>query len=271
MSTKTEYSITDVLSPQELQKLGSPDIVRQEPDAEVIEWEEDSAVTTPGSSIAASMDRFRAGNMTPAQRNTLEGFYSEFTEAGERVVFVDEELRELLGDKAVARLMDFDEGYAVAVRSPEEAQEVIKRYEQQYAGDVEEHFWDQIEANHAVIPALYDASGVIDQTGISMMSGEGILKSDDGKDADQLMEEDLEGQMDPNDINITRYEAPESAEAEYFVDVMLPAGYEEVNHEVRRDSLIIKADEQREMKSIPEINEVLDYEENNGIYTVEIR
>lgn len=271
MSTRTEYSITDVLSSQELQKLGSPDIVRQEPDAEVIEWDEDSAVTTPGSSIAASMDRFKAGNMTPAQRNTLERFYSEFTESGERVVFVDEELRELLGDKAVARLMDFEEGYAVTVRSPEEAQEVIERYDQQYAGDVEQHFWDQVESNHAVMPALYDASGVIDETGISLMSGEGILKSDDGKNVDQLMEEDLEGEIDPNGINIARYEAPEAAEAEYFVDAMLPAGYEEVDHEVRRDSLVIEADGQKEMKSVPEINEVLGYEENNGIYTVEIR
>lgn len=271
VSTRTEYSLDDVLTPEELQKLGNPDLVREEPDAQVAEWESVSAVTTHGASIASSMDRFSAGNLTPAQADTLEGLHREFTENGERVVFVSEKLRQLLGDKAVARLEDFDEGYAVAVRSPEEVEEVIERYSQQYTGNVEQHFRDRIESNHAVMPALYDASGVIDETGVALMEGEGILKSDDGKNLDQLMQQDLEGEMDPNEININRYEAPEPADAEYFVDVMLPAGYEEVDHDVKRDSLVIEADGEKAMKSLPEINEVLDYEENNGIYTVEIR
>jgi hypothetical protein len=271
VSTRTEYSITDVLSPQELQKLGSPDLVRERPDAEVVEWDGVSAVTAPATSIASSMDRFMAGRTTAAQENTLEGFYSEFTENDEKVVFVDKELRKLLGDQAVARIDNFEDSYAVAVRSPEEVQDVVERYDQNYAGNVEEFFWDQIQANHAVMPVLYTSAGVVPETAVSLMEGDGILQGEDGSTADELLSQELEGQMDPDSLNITRYEAPEASEAEYFVDVMLPQGYDEADHEIRRNSLIVEADEQKAMESMPEVNEVLDYEENNGVYTVEIK
>jgi hypothetical protein len=44
--------------------------VIQEPDAEVIRWDEDVAITTPGTSIASYMDRLAAGYIRNRGRST---------------------------------------------------------------------------------------------------------------------------------------------------------------------------------------------------------
>lgn len=271
MSTRTSYSLDDILTTEELQKLGTPDTTKQRPDAEVTEWENNSAVTTAGSSVAASMDRFRAGNVTPAQARTLEGFYSEFSDDGQRVVFVDDELHELLGDQAFARMEEFDQAYAVKVQSPEEAEDIITWYDENYAGDVEDTFWQEVKANHAVMPVVYDQEGVVDEIGISLMSGEGILRSDDSPAAEQLLEEDVEGSVDTESLQMQRYPAPEDVEASFYLDVQLPPQYDDAKYSIENNSIVVEVDDQKEIQSFIRPPEILGEEENNGVYTFEIR
>lgn len=269
MSTNTTYSLEDVLDPKELQKLGSPDEIREEPDAQVVEWDEALAVTTPGNSIASSMDRFKAGNLTPAQFRTLEGFYSEFTDNGERVVFVEHDVKELLGDQAMVMTQEFDEAYAVAVRTPEDAMDVIREYDQHYAGNVEQQFREEIDARHAVMPVIYNGDGVITETGVSLMGGNGVLTSDDSPSVNELLEKDV-SEMEAEGLNMDTYPAPERAEADQYIDIRLPPGYDEATHHATNNSLIMEVDGEKQMKALTPGQEVIGYEENNGVYTIQI-
>lgn len=285
MSTRAEHSIDDVLTTEELEKLGKPDVVKDIPDAQVAQFEDTYAVTTPGSSIASSMDRFKAGNITPAQQSALEGFYGEFTENRERVVFVDDEIRELLGDEAVVKFGGVPEAYAVRVADPSEAADVVEKYDEQYAGNPSEYFWNEVESNRAVIPVIKDRAGVKDHAPISLMSGDGILRGENGQTAGEfledilhrkpgeLSEEDLEDTTpaDPTELATQRYEAADDSEAEYVLDVMVPAGYDNAEFDTGPQSLIVESGDQRELISFPENPEIVDYEENNRIYTVRIK
>lgn len=271
VSTGTRYSLDDVLTTEEIQKLGTPDKTEQRPDAEVNEWGRDVAVATAGTSVAASMDRFKAGNLTPAQARTLEGFYSEFVDNGQRVVFVDDELHELLGDQAFARIDEFDQAYAVSVQSPEEAEDVIEWYDENYAGDVVDTFWQEVEANHAVMPVVYNQEGVIDEAGIALMSGDGILRSEDSQSPDQWLEEDVEGSVDTEGLEMERYLAPDQAEASFYLDVQLPPQYEDAGYRVENNSLVVEVDDQQILESFMRQPEILGEEENNGIYSFKIR
>lgn len=268
MSEQFDYSIEDILSTEELETLGRPEEVHHMPDAQVVEWEEDKAVTAPGFSIASSMDRFKAGSLNFHHRQALEGFYSEFVENGERVIFADEELRDIVGERAVARVEGFEDAYAVQVRPPEDALEVVRRYDSEYTGDVEEEFWTRIDANNAVIPVTYDLDGVVDETGISLMAGEGVMASEDIHSLDS--EEDVEAKRIDEDLRINRYEAPEDSDASYHVEVLLPPGFDDISHEIINKGIVIDVDGERELESLPRDMNILDYGENNGIYTVEL-
>ncbi|WEL23341.1 hypothetical protein [Candidatus Nanohalovita haloferacivicina] len=284
MSTSAEHSIEDVLTTEELEKLGKPDVLEEIPDAQVARFGDTSAVTTPGSSIASSMDRFKAGNMTPAQRRTVEGLYSDFADGGERVIFASDEVRDLLGEEAVVKMAGFPQAYAVRVADPQEVADKVDEYDDQYAGNPSEYFWDEIDNNRAVMPAIYDGNGVKDSAPVTLMSGDGVLRSEDGMTAGQfvqnilhakqgeLSEDDLEDTevADPTEIATQRYRAPDSSEAEYELDVMMPSGYEEANFDVGPQSLVIEVDGEKEIVNFPDHPEVLDYEENNGVYTFRI-
>ena len=100
--SRVEYSLEDVLDPEDLQTLESSERIKEQPDTQPVHWDDMLAVTTPGSSIASSMDRFKPGFMTGPYRRIVQGLGSEFAENNERVVFVDEDLKDLLGDRAMA-------------------------------------------------------------------------------------------------------------------------------------------------------------------------
>lgn len=271
MSTSSEYRFEDVVNSQTLQNLGTPESRENQPDAEIVRWDDFLAVTTPGSSIAASMDRFKAGNMTAPQRKTLQGFYNEFTDNNERVVFVDKSLKQLLGDQAMAVTSESDETYAVSVRSPQDALEVIEEYERNYAGDVEEEFWDEIDSRHALVPVMYDENGMITDTGLSLMDGEGIMSGDNGINADDLLENEEIRDSALNDSELKKYPALDSEEAEKYVEVLLPPDYDEVDHWTHGQSLVIEVDGEAEhMETLTPASEVRDYGEKNGIYSIEI-
>lgn len=283
MSTRAEYSLTDVLTPEELQTVEDPDDIREFPDAEVVEWDETSAVTTPGFSLASSMDRFQ-GSMTPDQRKLLEGFYGEFRENDEAIVFLDEDLRELLGDKAHARFPEDERAYPVALRSAAEAVDVIEEYDSMYAGDIADQFWRSIESNQAVVPALYDEEGVIDETAVSLIYADGVLGSDVNPTPEQMLrkgledpEEDLETEMKSVSENLESeglytetYPATDDEEAERYVSVVLPSDYDSVGWDRSGTSLVIEADGKSRLETLKESEEVLDAEENNGMYTLRI-
>lgn len=267
MVEETSYGIDDILTVEELESLGSPDSLWEMPDAQVFEWGDNIAVATPGFSIASSMDRF-AGPMNRPQVQALEGFYSEFTEDGKRVVIAGEELRDLVGDKAVARIQGFDESYAVNVRTPDEVTDAISRYHEQYAGDVEGDFWSKVDANNALLPVVYSQEGVVPEMGVALMQGEGMMVSSDVSNEDIF--EEVENSTIQNDIHLDRHKAPDSAEAEYFVDIMLPPEYDEVTHEVVEQGIIIDIDGERLLESFPESVSIQDYSERNGLYTIEL-
>lgn len=285
MSTRAEHSIDDVLTTEELEKLGKPDALEEIPDAQVARFGDTYAVTTPGSSIASSMDRFKAGNLTPAQASALNGFYGEFNENGERVVFVEDEIRELLGEEAVVKMGGFPNAYAVRLADPEEAAEAVERYDDQYAGNTSEYFWNEVENNRAVMPVIKDQQGVRESTPVSLMSGDGILRSENGvtagefvenilqRNQGELSEEDLEDTeaANPNNLSTQRYPAPDNSEAEYILDIMMPAGYDEPEFKSGPQTLVVDVDGQKEMINFPSNPKVLGYEENNGVYTLEIK
>lgn len=267
MATEPDYSIDDILSVEELENLGSPHSVWEMPEAQVFEWDDEIAVATPGFSIASSMDRF-AGPMNRPQFQALEGFNSEFTENGRRVVIAGDELRAMVGDQAIARIEGFDESYAVDVRSPDEVIDKIREYHENYSGDVKGDFLSRLDDNNAVLPVIYSNDGVVAQRGVALMEGDGVMMSSD-ESPEEIFERLEQGKVQ-NDIHVDRYEAPDSAEAEYFVDVMLPSNYEDVDHALVNQGLVIEVDEEQVMESFLGDREVHNYSENNGLYTVEL-
>ena len=270
VSKEVKYSLEEVLNPEDLQNLESPQRIEQQPDAQVVHWEDMLAVTTPGNSIASSLDRFDAGDMTMPQFRTLRGFYGEFTENNEHVVFVNEELKELLGDQAMAITQGVEEAYPVAVRSPEDALDVVTNYDQNYAGNVEQEFWEEINSRHAVAPVLYNEEGMISDTGMALMGSEEMISGDETMTAEQILQEDV-SLREMGGADLQTHEAPESAEAERYVDIMLPPNYNEVDHYEEGSSLVIQIDGQNQLvKGLIPSHEVVDYTENNGVYTIEL-
>lgn len=267
MATESDYNIDDILTTEELESLGSPEDSWDMPDAQVFEWDDEVAVATPGFSIASSMDRF-AGPMNRPHFQALEGFNSQFTDNSRRAVIAGEDLRTLVGEKAVARIQGFDESYAVDVRSPDEVLEIIQDYDENYSGQVEEEFWSKLENNNAVLPVIYSTEGVIPQTGIALMEGEGVMTSSD-ETPTGLMNEVDHSTVDHN-VQVDRYEAPEAAEAEYFVDVMLPPEYDDVNHALVEQGLVIDVDGEKTIENFSGERDIHSYSENNGVYTVEL-
>ncbi|QKQ98393.1 hypothetical protein GKQ38_02600 [Candidatus Nanohaloarchaea archaeon] len=273
MSTKSKYSLDDVLTPQELQTLQTPDNIDERPDAEVVEWGDTSAVTTPGFSIASSIERFQGGNLSPAQESALRGFSNEFSEHGENVLFMDDELREVLGDEVVARVQGFEEAYVAKVLSPDQAMDIVERYDDQYLGDVVQRFGEEIDSNHAVLPAIYNDTGLIEERPVALMEGEGLMAGEDSIPVEKMLdeEEDDVGKVDPQSISMKRYPAPEDVEASFYLDVQLPAHYDEASYQVENNSIVIEADGQKELQSFATPPEIIEEDENNGVYSFEIK
>ena len=278
VSNEIEYSLEDVLDHEELQKFETPQKIEQQPDAQVVHWDDMLAVTTPGSSIASSMDRFKAGDMNLSHFRTVQGFASEFTENNEQLVFVNADLKELLGDQAMAVTQETDQTYAVAVRTPEEALDTVRKYDRNYAGDVEGDFWDEITSRHAVMPVLYNSDDeLVSDTGVALMGGRGVMTGDDSITAEQLLEEDevpreaRAESMDTTEAELDSYPAPDSVEAERYVDVMLPPGYKQIGHQENDTTLVIEIDGEKQMlETISQDQSVLDYHERNGVYSIEL-
>ena len=270
MSTSTKHSLGDVLEPEKLEELGKPEATTQVPDAELTEWDDMSAVTAPVSSIAASMDRFRAGNLNPAHANALQGFHGEFTDSGEQVVYVGDELKDLIGDQAYAWLGHRDDTFAVRVESAEEALDVIRKYDEQYTGDVEGEFWNAIESNQFAIPVNYDTTGVVPQEGMVVMGTEDLIMSDMDNQAamDQILEPG-EHYTD-GEVNVYTERTPENPEFDYQVDFAFPREHGEVDYRVENGSLII--DSGNTAKAVNNLGDVdiIASEERNGRYTVKL-
>lgn len=270
MSTRPKYGIRDNLEPEEIEKLPTHEKVRQAPDAQIVEWPDSSAITTPAAPLAWSIDRLKGGGMTPPHYDTLSGFSNEFSENGEPVVIAGKDLRDILGNKAIAKLGELGRVYAVDVRRPREVSDTVDQYKQNYAGNPQEFLSDEIASNHVVMPVLFDESGVIRETPITLMDAEGILQSDRGMTAGELIETELEGTTDIGGMESEKYRAPEDERAEYCLDVMLPPGYDKVDHTVIDDLIIVETEEEKLMETFSDLNEVINYKETNGIYTIEV-
>lgn len=272
MSTRAEYTLEDVVENEEImQDIQETGESQDLPEAELrLLSGEDVAVTAPGVSLAASLDRFK-GPMTPALGTSLNGFYGEFREnPGEAIVIVDEELKSLLGDEAVARFPEDDAGYAVDVRTPGEVVDTVDKYDGLYAGDLSGDFRDAIDNHRIAVPALYDETGVISETPVALMNTEGVAASDRNPEMDEMLGVELEGEYRPDSIDVTSSPAPESEEAERYVDVLLPQQFEEVNHRVHEGDLYVQVDNTIDSQDVGEL-EVTDAYENNGVYTLELQ
>lgn len=271
MSTRAEYTLADVLEDDEImQDFKGEGDVRDLPDAELrLMGEDNVVVTAPGISLADSLDRFK-GPMSASQESYLNGFYGEFRETpGEAVVVVDEELKRFLGDEAVARFPEDDAGYAVDVRAPEEVEDTVQEYDSMYTGDLSEDFRETIRKHRIAVPALWDDSGVIPETAMALMKAEGVAVSDRNPEADELLETDLEGEYDPNSMDMDTLPAPGSEDVEKYVDVLLPPGYEEVRYATSEGRLFVQADDTIDSTDIGDLD-VLNDREKNGVYTLEL-
>lgn len=271
VSTRAEYTLDDVLEDDEtLERFSDEGDVRDLPEAELRVLDEDGVVvTSPGVSLASTMDRFQ-GPMTPGLRSSINGFYGEFRQnPGEAVVVVDEELKRFLGEEAVARFPDDDAGYAVNVRTPDQVEEVVDEYGELYAGDLSDSFRHSIRKHRIAVPALYDEDGVIDETAMALMNADGVAASDRNPEINEMLAVDLEGDYTPNSIDIRTTPAPESEEAEKYVDVLLPQNYDNVRHTTHEGDLYIQVDNTVDSQSIGDLD-VGSVSENNGVYTLEL-
>lgn len=271
MSTTSKNTLDDVLNPEELESLGKPEETSTVPDAEITEWQDTTAVTAPASSIAASMDRFRAGNLTPSQASALEGFHSEFVDSGEQVVFVADEIREILEDQAYARLDEDERAYAVNVQPAEEALDVIREYDQAYAGDVEEDFWQDIESNRFVVPVNYNMQGVIPEAPMAVMGSSNLIMSE--VDSELAMDEMLEDEerYGREDLFINTYSTSQISESDYHVEIAPPSDFDQMEYSVENGSLEINIDgNTHRVKNLGRGITVIGEEERNGRYTVKL-
>ncbi|MFB6116385.1 MAG: hypothetical protein ABEK10_02625 [Candidatus Nanosalina sp.] len=271
MSTRAKYTLADVLEDDEImQDFEGEGDVRDLPDAELrLMGEDNVVVTAPGISLADSLDRFK-GPMSPDLRSYLNGFYGEFRETpGEAVVVVDQELKQFLGDEAVARFPEDDAGYVVDVKAPEEVEETVEKYDSHYTGDLSGDFHDSVRQHRFAVPALYDESGVIPETAMALMNAEGVAVSDRNPDAEELLETDLEGEYDPNSMDMNTLPAPGSEDVEKYVDVLLPPGYEEVRYATSEGRLFVQADDTFDSTDIGDL-EVVNERKKNGVYTLEL-
>ena len=271
VSTRAEYSLEDVLGDDELlEEFRVEGDVRDLPDAELrVVGRDDVVVTSPGVSLAGSFDRFK-GPMSPGLEASLNGFYGEFRDSsGDAVVIVGEELKRFLGDEAVARFPEDDAGYAVDVKVPGEVIDTVDMYDSFYAGDISGDFRKAIEDHRFVVPALYDETGVIPETAIALMNTEGVAVSDRTPEPDDLVGMELEGEYSPDSMDISSVPAPDSGEVKMYVDVLLPPGYDEVRYGTSDGRVFIQAGEVIDSTSIGDL-EILDEEEKNGVYTLEL-
>ena len=270
VSEQPESVIGKILTVDELENLGAPEQVREIPEAQVVEWEDGTAVATPSFSIAGSMDRFLAGNLSDLQENTLEGFHSEFSEGGNKVVYADEDIRSVVGDQAVARVYGIGE-FSVDVRPPEDALEVIRDYDKQYAGYVDVDFWDRIDSRNAVVPVVYNQGGVVPQTHVALMESEGMVPTEDTLSSEEILDREIESSNIGQELQTERYEAPDDSEAEYVVDVILPQGYDEVGYATVPTGLMVEVDGEQHLENLPGDFEVDSYRENNGVCSFELK
>ena len=266
MSTEVKYSLEDVLAPHELNKLGNPEKIEQIPSAQAIHWEDNSAVTAPGIAIAASMDRLKAGNLTPSHKRTLKGFQGEFGRNGERVAYTADEIRDILGDQVIARTQLFGKSVPLKLRSPEEAIETIRKYDRNYAGSVEDDFWTAIDARNVVYPVSYGENGVIPEAGITLSSHSGLVP--DEEELSYLLE-DVEKKED-NGLLKKWYLATDEEKAEYMVEIEIPPGADNITHELNGHTLTVSGEDSIYMHNFKQADEVIDYGRNNGVYWLEL-
>jgi len=273
VSTNSRYNIEDVVSQENLQALGEPDQRQIHPEAEIIESGDFTAVTTAGSSIAASIPRLSLGEMDRSRYKLLEGFHGEFADHSENIVFVDESLKNILGDQAIATTENIDNTYAVSVRGPEDALEVVEKYQDQYGGSIEQDFINDIESRRAAIPVLYDKGVLAPEMGITIIDAEEeVIQGDIGLTGDELLEE--EESLSANNLSesdVLKYPAPEESRAERCIEILLPQGYDEVDYWHDRRNLVVNVDGNPEFEESLNVGDsVLGYEENNGFYRLEI-
>lgn len=266
-----EHGVEELLTPSEREELGEPQDFHEMPEAEVVEWEDGTVVATPGYSIASSMDRFMAGNLSDLGQETFDGFHSEFSDNGEYVMFLKEDLQDKVGDKAVVKVPGINKTLPVDVRSPEEALEVVRNYDHKYIGDVEDEFWEKIRMRNAVVPVMYNDSGVIPETQMALMESDGIITSNEGLSSEDLLEESELDSDEETDIQIERYEAPEEADGEYFVEVLPPQGSDTLEYETTKQTFAVSIDGQAALQDMPGEFEVIDESENNGLYRFELQ
>jgi|GEM_PF-1984342 len=270
---RPEFSVEEILETGDMKALGEERDVVHEPDAQIVEWDSGATVATPVSSISGFTDRLRAGEMNVLQKNTLDGFNSEFTEGDRRVVYASDPIREVTGDSAMAVIKGINVRRPIDVRPPEDALDVIRKYNSTWAGDIEDQFWNRIENQNVVAPVLYTNQGVVPETGIALMENEDMVAHDTVSSEEIIGREFEADEVIADGIQIEGYEAPESAEATYFVDVMLPDNYDMTGEQIASNGIHVDGDLQDNLpEGLEEIDPriISDYSENNGVYTLEI-
>lgn len=278
VSTNSKHDLTDVLNPDELENLKSPEAVDEVPNARVSEWEDMTAVVSPGRSIAGYMHRFNVNDITPRQRKMLNGLHSDIVGDRSQAVFMSDDLKGVVGDKAYVRLSNNDRTFAVDVRSAEDVYETLEKYEEQYADDVIQSFEKDIEANNIVLPVNYDEEGVLSEVPAAVMTGPEVMANE--VEPMQMVRSMLEPEEVNDLMDKSGYlrahstEATTSSDAEYEVEVMVPPDCEVEGYQVETGYLIMETE--NGLSQVEFIDNDLAGEaeiagENNGVYTVEVR
>lgn len=262
-----EQQISNFLSQKEINQLGPPEDVRNKPEAKIADWEDSKLLVTGASSLATYSDKFR-GRQTPINERYLRGFEQEFSENGELVAFVDEDISEEIGDTAVSNFAGITGNFVTDIRDPDEAWEVINEYREIYPGD-----WDKIEedisSNRAVVPAIYSATENYQETGIGMRPLEGVQANDEF-DINSLLEQEAE-EVKPENLTDKRFEmweAPENEEARYYIQ--FESMGEELEYDMRPGSITISSEGDTKVQTTPGASKVVDESSNNGLYFLKI-
>lgn len=274
MSTE-QHSLSNVIEPDTLQTLGNPDTTWREPDAEIAEWEDMKAVTAPGYSAASSIDRLK-GRINPLQLRMLEGFDRQVTGSSNRVVFVGDRLKNILGDKALAKPGNLEETtFSVEVRLVEELADRVAEYREMSAKDPVETVYEKAESNDIITSYIADPDSayLLEQTPMALFTLKDRQQVLSGDDNLALVNKILDEEEKPEQHQEALIEVYEAEENKYNVTAQLPPTQDDIQVKITDGAIEFTVNNETYDKDHALINsddQIKEIEQNNGIYNLKI-
>lgn len=216
------------------------------------------------------MDSEVSGTSNPANDQYLKSFENEF---GGRKVFVSEEIRDRVGDTAVAKPSNTEDFFAVEVCGPEDAIEVLDRYDGVYEQDIKQNFRDSVRSNQIVTPYLRDFQHncVADELPMALFStGSSIAAADISEFMDEILEADERRGLDEEERHFELLAAPSDWPEKYVATIELPQDYDTASAYIEDGSLVVEVDDRRYERPLDEHGSV-EAEENNGFYNLRVK